>query len=171
MNEPEFSRPIRTRALPAREVTLRAEPAEREALARRFGIAAIDSLEARVRLEADGDAVLASGEMTAALVQTCAVSQDDFPVRVHEPVRLRFVPPADRPVEEDLELPDDDADEIEFVGDSFDLGEAIAQTLALAIDPYAEGPEAESVRAQANIATDDSPRGPLADLLAGLRKD
>lgn len=171
MSEPEFSRPVRAHRLPAGAVELSAGPAERAALARRFGVVAVDELEAVVRLEAEGDAILASGELAAELVQACAVSGEDFLVRVREPVHLRFVHPRERAPEEDLELPEEEADEIEYEGDSFDLGEAIAQTLALAIDPFATGPEAEAARVAAGIAGDDQARGPLADLLEGLRKD
>lgn len=171
MIDAEFSRPVHARHLPAGAVELSAEPAERAALADRFGVVAIETLEAVVRLEADGGAILAAGELAAELVQTCAVSGEDFAVRVREPVRLRFVRPRERPPEEDLELPDEDADEIEYGGDTFDLGEAIAQTLGLAIDPYATGPQADAVRREVGIVGDDRPRGPLADLLDGLDKD
>lgn len=171
MSELEFSRPVRTRHLPAGAVSLSAEPAERAALAHRFGVTAVDELEAVLHLEAEGEAILAAGELAAELVQTCAVSGEDFAVRVREPVHLRFVRPALRPPEEDLELPEGEADEIEYEGDTIDLGEAIAQTLALAIDPFATGPGAEAARAAAGISGDDAPRGPLADLLEGLRKN
>ncbi len=64
--------------------------------------------------------------------------------------------------------------ELEYEGDSFDLGEALAQTLGLAIDPYREGPDAEAVRNEAGIESDEefdaAPKGPLAEALAGLRK-
>ena len=73
--------------------------------------------------------------------------------------------------DEEVELLADELDEIPFTGDSFDLGEAVAQTLALAIDPYAEGPQAERARAEAGIVTDDAPAGPLAAALAALRRD
>ncbi|QYU69205.1 hypothetical protein J4558_03410 [Leptolyngbya sp. 15MV] len=53
----------------------------------------------------------------------------------------------------------------------FDLGEAVAQSLGLAIDPYAVGPEAEAARREAGIASDDVPSGPLAEALRALRKD
>ena len=53
------------------------------------------------------------------------------------------------------------------------LGEAIAQTLALAIDPYREGPDADEARKKAGIVSDEdhAPSGPLAEALAGLKKD
>ena len=46
-----------------------------------------------------------------------------------------------------------------------------AQTLALAIDPYAEGPDADATREKAGIKSDDAPSGPLAEALgAALKK-
>ena len=50
------------------------------------------------------------------------------------------MPPAapHRP-DEEVELEADDCDEIEFDGTQFDLGEALAQSLALAIDPFLTG--------------------------------
>ena len=66
-------------------------------------------------------------------------------------------------------LPISDAcDEIEYEGTQFDLGEQIAQTLSLAIDPYATGPNAERVRKQAGLG-DEAGSGPFA-ALAALRK-
>jgi uncharacterized metal-binding protein YceD (DUF177 family) len=171
VSDSEFSRAVKARHLPPDPLTLEASEAERRALAERFGVVAVDHLRADIALSAAKDAILATGALSADLVQTCAVSGEDFPVHIEEPVALRFVAPVARAAEEDLELPDDEADEIEFTGDAFDLGEAIAQTLALAIDPYACGPAAEAARAEAGLAGDDQPRGPLADLLAALKKD
>ena len=88
-------------------------------------------------------------------------------MRIDEPLALRFVPA--RPVEvEELELEADALDEIEFEGHSFDLGEAVAQSLALAIDPYAIGPEADRVRKEAGLL-DEAASGPFA-ALAALKK-
>ena len=49
----------------------------------------------------------------------------------------------------------------------------MAQTLALAIDPYREGPDADEARKKAGIVSDEdhAPSGPLAEALAGLKKD
>ena len=62
-----------------------------------------------------------------------------------------------------------DLDEIPFEGHVFDLGEAVAQSLALAIDPYAVGPNAEQARKDAGIG-DEAASGPFA-ALAALKKD
>ena len=167
---PEFSRMVRARPQPPEQVTIDANDAECVALAARFGIVAVHSLHATVTLLADGDAVDATGTMTAALVQLCAVSDEEFEVRIEEPLALRFVPEA-RQVdpEEEAELPSDEPDEIEFTGDGFDLGEAVAQTLGLAIDPYAEGPNADAARREAGIVQEGEAEGPLAELLRGLK--
>ena len=61
-------------------------------------------------------------------------------------------------------------DEIFYEGDSFDLGEAVAQSLALAIDPFACGPDADRVRQEKGLSADDQPSGPFA-ALAALKKD
>ncbi len=114
--------------------------------------------------------------LTASVVQSCAVSGEDFEVAIQEPVDLRFVRESTlRSVSNDdgeleVELTADDSDEIEFSGDTFDLGEAIAQSLGLAIDPYAEGPNAEAARKSAGLGGDDAPLGPMAEALAALNK-
>lgn len=175
MSAPELSRPIKPRALPAGTMTIEADEAERAALASRFGITAIHSLTAEVEFGEKDGAVLAEGKLAATLEQPCAVTREDFTYEVSETFSLRFVPEGRMgEYEEDaeFELTEDDLDEIEYEGDSFDLGEAIAQELALAIDPYREGPSAEEAREKAGIESDENrkPSGPLADALAALKK-
>lgn len=168
MTGPEFSRPIDRRQLTARPVSLTASEDERAALARRFGLVRIDRLEAEVGLEADGDAVNAAGRLGADIVQSCAISGEDLPVTIDEPLALRFVP--EQAVEEDeVELEESQLDEVSFTGHVFDLGEAVAQSLALAIDPYAVGPNAEQARKDAGL-TDEAASGPFAALVA-LKKN
>ena len=175
MSAPEFSRPIKPRALPAGTMTIEADAAERAALASRFGITAIRSLTAEVEFGEKDGAVLAEGKLAATLEQPCAVTREDFTYDVSETFSLRFVPEGRMgEYEEDaeFELSEEDLDEIEYKGDAFDLGEAIAQELGLAIDPYREGPDAEAARAAAGIESDEdrAPSGPLAEALRGLKK-
>ncbi len=169
----ELTRMIKARPLPAGAVAIEASPEERAALAARFGLGAVESLRAEVALEQKPRAIRATGRLRAAIMQPCAISGEDFPVTIDEPVDLRFVEEHQRPATEDeeIELEADDCDEIEFSGDMFDLGEAVAQTLGLAIDPYAEGPNADAARAAAGIVQEGEQLGPLADLLSGLKKD
>lgn len=171
----ELTRMVKARPLPAGAVVIEATEAERAALAARFGLGAVESLRAEVTLEQKPRAIRATGSLNAAIMQPCAISGEDFPVTIDEPVDLRFVEESQStaPASEDLEieLEADDCDEIEYAGEMFDLGEAVAQTLGLAIDPYAEGPDADAARAAAGIVPEGEVRGPLADLLAGLKKD
>ena len=168
----EFSRMIDPRRIEARPYRLEANEAERAALAERFGLVAIGRLEAQVELERDGEAVDATGELEAEIVQSCAVTGEDLPVDIAESMTLRFVPEARRAVAEgeEIELEEDELDEITFGGNVFDLGEAVAQSLALAIDPYATGPEADRVREEVGL-DDEKPQGPLAEALSALKKD
>jgi uncharacterized metal-binding protein YceD (DUF177 family) len=167
----EFSRMIDRRHLKGAPEELLATADECAALAQRFGLVKIRRLGAKLALVADGEAVDAKGTMEADFVQACAISGDDLPVRLNEQVTFRFVPEQTAPGPEDeIELGDAILDEIEYSGTSFDLGEAVAQSLALAIDPYAVGPEAEVVRAKHGLS-DEGPKGALAEALAKLKKD
>lgn len=171
MSTPEFSRIIDRRQIIERPVELEASEAERNALAGRFGLVRIDYLRATLKLVVDADIVRANGVLDTAFVQSCAVSGDDLPVTVKEPIALRFIPATETAgvPDEEIELDEGDCDEIPYSGHHFDLGEAVAQSLALAIDPYATGPNAERARRQAGIM-DEAAAGPFA-ALAALRKD
>jgi uncharacterized metal-binding protein YceD (DUF177 family) len=164
---------IKARPLPAAPVVIEASAEERAGLAARFGLGAVERLRAEIALEAKPRAIRATGRLTAQIMQPCAISGEDFPVTIDEPVDLRFVEDNQRPATpaEEIELEADDCDEIEYAGDMFDLGEAVAQTLGLAIDPYAEGPNADAARAAAGIVQEGEQDGPLAALLAGLKRD
>jgi len=169
MNEtPEFSRMIDLRQIVAAPITLTATPEERAALARRFGLVRVDRLAATLTLVAEGSTVTADGRLDAAWVQSCAVSGEDLAQSADEPIALRFVPArTDHAPDEEIDLTESELDEIEYTGTAFDLGEAVAQSLALAIDPFAAGPDAEAARAAAGIVNAEA-TGPFA-ALAGLK--
>jgi uncharacterized metal-binding protein YceD (DUF177 family) len=167
-DQSEFPRQVDLRQIVAKPLALNATADERAALARRFALVRIDRLEADVRLDVDGEAISATGRLRAAIVQSCAISGDDLPVAIDEPLALRFVP--DKSVaEEEIELRQGELDEIPFEGHAFDLGEAVAQSLALVIDPYAVGPNAERVRKETGLL-DEAASGPFA-ALAALKKE
>jgi len=163
----EFSRLVDERQVTAKPLQLEATAEERATLAKRFGLVAIDRLEAAVAIERHGEALTAHGKLSAEFVQSCAVSGDDLPVTIDEPLALRFVPAAPEPADEEIELEESDLDEIPFERHVFDLGEAVAQSLALAIDPYATGPEADRVRKEKGL-NDEGASGPFA-VLKGLK--
>ncbi len=172
---PELSRRIKVKSLPGDMVVIEADAGERAALARRFSLPGIDSLRAEIALEKKAKAIRANGMLYAAIRQSCAISGEDFPANIAEEIELNFVEEhtLNEALDEDgeivIDLESDDCDEIEYSGDAFDLGEAVAQTLGLAIDPYAEGPNASAAREQAGLASEGEQTGPLAEgLAAGL---
>jgi uncharacterized metal-binding protein YceD (DUF177 family) len=164
---PEFSRPWDLRQIDDRPVRLEANEQERAALAQRFEIIAIGTLTATLTLERQAEVVHAHGTLHAEIVQACAVSGEDLKITIEEPLALRFAPESSVENEE-LELAADDLDEMAYSGTVLDLGEAVAQSLGLAIDPYAVGPDAERVRREAGLL-DEGSSGPFA-ALAALRK-
>ncbi|NVD45352.1 YceD family protein [Qipengyuania atrilutea] len=163
----ELERLVRIRAIPAEPVRIDASETERAALSKRFGLSVVESLRAEARLHPKGQSVRATGELEAKIVQRCAISNEDFPVQITEEFDFRFVPQQEREYdpEEEIELDAQDCDEIEYEGEAFDLGEAVAQTLGLAIDPFATGPDAEAARKEAGIV-DEVATGPFAALAA-----
>jgi uncharacterized metal-binding protein YceD (DUF177 family) len=165
----EMSRLIDARNLPEGPLDISASTEECAALAQRFDLVAVRQLTARITLTPDGQTVRAHGVLDADVVQSCAVSAEELEVGIHEPVELQFVPPAkDLPAE--MELEPEMLDQIEMEGGRFDLGEALAQTLGLAIDPYLEGPNAEEARRKAGLL-DPSDTSPFAALKDMFKKD
>jgi hypothetical protein len=71
-------------------------------------------------------------------VQTCVISLEDFSATVEERFTIRCVPEGD---ESDSDDPAS-FDEITYSDATLDLGEAAAEQLALALDPYPHAPGA-----------------------------
>jgi Large ribosomal RNA subunit accumulation protein YceD len=139
---PELHRPVAVAEIgpSGLESMVEASLAECAALARRMGVPAVLSLFCEFHLARGvGGAVAARGRLVASVVQTCVVSLDDFETEVAEDFRVRFVPAGT-----ESDNPDPEAeDEIPFAGAVIDLGEAAAEQLALALDPYPRKPGAE----------------------------
>jgi len=166
----EFARPIRLDTLGegARAVTIAAEADERAALARRFGLVAIDRLEATATLRRTGDGVLAEGRLSAAVVQSCVATGDPLPATLDEPFALRFEPEAPAAAgAEEVELDEADLDVVPYSGGAIDLGEAVAETLSLALDPFPRAPDADA-RLRAAGVLEEGEAGPFA-ALRGLK--
>ncbi|KHK93150.1 YceD family protein [Novosphingobium malaysiense] len=164
MSTSEFSRPFDVRQVEGKTPRLEASETERAALARRFELVRIDSLSAELELHREDRTVEARGRLRAEIVQSCAVSAEDLAVSVDEDLFFRFVPErTDHVPDEEVEIDADDCDEIEYAGTHVDLGEAVAQSLALAIDPFLTGPDAEATREAAGIGSPED-QGPFAAL-------
>ena len=110
---PEFSRPVDVRQAEGKHMQLTANPQECAALARRFGLVRIERLAAELVLSRVENGAEGRGQLKAAIVQTCAVSGEDLPVKIDEPIFFRFVSAEGelRP-DEEVEISLDDCDEI-----------------------------------------------------------
>jgi uncharacterized metal-binding protein YceD (DUF177 family) len=87
------------------------------------------------------------------------------PAAIAEPVALLYVESLGEA--EEVELAADALDTVEIEGGAIDLGEAAAETMALALDPFPRAPgAAEALEAAGVISEEDA--GPFAKL-AGLK--
>ncbi len=159
--QPEVLRLVPVDRLGEAETTeeITAEPGERAALVRRFGLLSLDRLSATLRLERAGarNLVRVAGRLAAEVkqinindlwYQACVATLEPVNARLEEDVTLLYdldaaaaqgatVGAREVMVEPEAEEPP------EPVGPGgIDLGEAVAQQLALALDPYPRAPGA-----------------------------
>jgi uncharacterized metal-binding protein YceD (DUF177 family) len=169
---PELSRPLtldaarRTR-LPVEVV---AEEGERAALARRFDLVALDDLSAVLTVAVEGNAIAINGTMTARAVQSCVATAEPVSAAVTAPIALKLVPAAELEVAEaeaEVELGGEDLDVVDYDGAAIDLGEIVAQSLALALDPWPRHPDADAILRAAGVKSEDE--AGAFGALAGLR--
>src|SRR4051794_14265441 len=122
------------------DVVVEASPAECAALADRMQVPAVHALTCSYHLVREGrDHVAARGHLRARITQTCVVSLEDFETEIEEVFQVTFVPAGE---ETDVIDPEAD-DDLPYEGNTIDLGEAAAEQLGLAIDPYPRMPGAE----------------------------
>ncbi len=176
----EFERPFALDKLGDRAVTqsIEAKPAEREALAKRFGVLGIDALTARFTLKRvrAGRGVRLEGTVEGKARQACVVSLQPVAQNISETFATVFVPEQDlKPIELDEEgavnldafLGDEELEEALPEG-PLDLGEIAAQEFAVALDPY---PRADGAGFKAEWGEAPKPVSPFADLKARLEKN
>ncbi len=174
----EFVRPVVIEPWPEGGVAveLSADPAEQRALARRFDLLELSSLRARGRLErrVPGREIWFEGWLEAEVVQTCVVSLEPVPATIRQPIARGWRPLQGRIATGTAATPPDlwlvGDDDIEpLSGPILDLGEAVAEELALALDPYPRAADAEALvseRLGPNISfgVAEPPETPLAAL-------
>ena len=175
MSAPEFSRPVRLDPLGSepRALAIEAEAAERAALAKRFGLVAIERLSAEARLVRKGTEIMASGRIAAAVAQSCVASGEPVEAIVDEPFELVFRPsPSEIRPDEEVELNEAELDIVFYEGGSIDIGEAVAETMALSLDPFPRAPGADEALKAAGVKSEEEagPFGALASLRDKLKR-
>lgn len=151
--ENEFRRMLAFGDLDRGGVTMEisAEAHELAALARRFGLVAIESLAAKVTLERDeADPILRlRGHFTAHVTQSCVVSLEPVVSPVEGAVEGDYTTDADAAAQsvrhmapdDDVAPGEDDLPEL-LEGGEIDIGEVVAEQLGINLDPYPRRPGA-----------------------------
>ena len=169
---PEFSRPVDIGDIgdDGVELDVEASADERRALAKRFDLQAIDLLTACIGVSRiDGGAAIPiiriDVRFRADVVQTCVVTLESVAAHIEDRAVLDFMPPVG-PNPRQVAFSVDAGDPPEpLLGDWVDVGEVVAEHLALALDPYPRKPGAVfDANRDRTERGDDRPGGPFAGL-------
>lgn len=157
-NEPtvEFSRPLEVARIPklGSHEKLSADLRECSALAKRLMVPAIHKLTAELKVKPwRGGGLKVTGELIADLDQQSVVSLETFRSTVVFPVERYYL---STPAGNDLEA-EEDIDQI--INGVIDVGEVVAETLALELDPYPRKP-GEAFQSASIEETDEIPDKP-----------
>ena len=144
-------------------IDFNANAEELAAIAARLRLLSLDRLDAHAVLARNGDKVTATGRLKASLTQACVATGEPVAEHVDEAFDLSFVPTPT--ADEELELDADQLDTIFHDGAIIDLGTAIADTLALALEPYPRSAAADEALREAGVLNEEE-SGPFAVLAA-----
>ncbi len=171
----EFRRIVRVHDIGGVDRTeeIAAGATELQALAGRFDLLSLNELTARLLVRRDATGIRVGGRFVATGEQACSISAESVPFALDEPVDLCFSDHAAAAGDE-VELAHLDLDMLPLDGDDLDLGEAVAQSLGLALDPYPRSPEAgrgaaarfviSEEEAEARVAAEKRRTGPFSGL-------
>jgi len=171
---PEFSRPVNVGKLGGKMPNYRIEAtdAERAALARRFNLVSLDRLVAEITLRREPKgAVRLDGRLEADLVQHCVATLEPVPEHVEDEFVLIYRPDLDEAEADRLALENPEDEIVEpLIGESIDIGEAVAQELAVAMDPFPRAADAVALLPEAEDSDDIPAERPSPfDLLAKFK--
>ena len=173
MIAPEFSRPIALDRVGIKEklFAIEANESERAALATRLGVPEVRHVAADITLKLTnaGQLVRLKGRLKARLVQICVVTLEPFETEIDEDFARLYATETDPETLEVIIDPnqDDPPDPIEE--GHIDIGEAAAEHLALAMDPFARKPGADFLPPAESAPEEPEKPSPFA-VLASRRK-
>lgn len=145
---------------------LSADQAECASVAERLGLRCIDRFDAHAVLSRDGEKIRATGRIKASLEQSCVATGDPVPAHVDEAFDILFLPePRGGEADEEVELGSEDLDTMFHDGSAIELGSAIVDSLALALDPYPRSAGADAALKEAGVLSEEQ-AGPFAALAA-----
>jgi uncharacterized metal-binding protein YceD (DUF177 family) len=166
----EFERLVSLEAIGVtpHKIAIAATGEECAALAARFGLVEIAHLAASAELIVEGEFIAASGRVSALAIQCCVASGHPVDARIDEAFVIRFSSELATYENDEIALDGDDCDVMSHDGRAIDIGEAVAQTLALALDPFPRALDADVALAKAGVVREEEfVTGPFA-VLKGL---
>jgi uncharacterized metal-binding protein YceD (DUF177 family) len=165
-----WSVPIRAEDVPeiGRQMTLVADAATRQAIAKVAGLRSLPRLEANFDVTRHGSGVRVVGQVSATVDQTCVVTLEPMTNEVEEAIDVAYAPQAGVPEQAATEDGTEEGPE-PLVDGTVDLGSLAIEFLLLGIDPYPRRPDAVFAPPQAQ-ESQASPSGAFA-ALAALKKD
>lgn len=133
-----------------------ADDVERRSISDRLGLQSLERLEAHVALAKAGEVIRADGRLLGTVEQSCVVTGEPVTTHIDEPFEILFMPePPSSGPDEEIELGKEDCDTVFYDKAVIDLGTAIADTLALSLDPYPRSAGAEAALKEAGILTEE----------------
>ena len=167
---PEYSRVVSLKDLGKDEMRLDlvASTEECAALARRFELSAIAGLRATGGLwRLGGGRVRLRVKLKAEVSQICVVTLDPVVNQIEEDLDILFETDTNDLAALDMSF-DPTSDREPLTGDSLDVGEIVAEELALSLDPYPKKPDIALETGPGEEAR-DHPRGGPFEALAILK--
>ncbi|NTU76919.1 MAG: DUF177 domain-containing protein [Alphaproteobacteria bacterium] len=169
LSEAELSRPLPVDKISAGGMieNLVASPLERQALAQRFDLLDLPKLEAELNIDlARGRMVAVTGTLTADVVQQCVVTLEPVAAHIEDKIDILFASAKMLDVGAGMphtDLGDEEAPE-PIVNGIIDLGELVAQHLAVALDPYPrkKGAMLPNLNAETKAVNGNNPFAKLA---------
>ena len=123
-----------------KKFSLVASETDRAGLIERFGLVSLDHLSADIEIRNNGadNGVLVNGHIEAKFSQRCIASLAEVPETLDTTFDLLLVEPemALRMDEEESYLDPDAPDYDALEGDDIDVGEIVAQTFSISMNPY-----------------------------------
>lgn len=145
-----------------------AKDAELTAIAERLGLARVAEfkLDATLTRLPEGDVYRVDGEARMRADQVCVVALEPFEAAIETMFEEHLTTVPAKATGEDIEAESLDIELLE--GETVDLGELALQHIAMAIDPYPRGPDADAATADSPESDadsgDDGTRRPFAGL-------
>ncbi|MGH6933414.1 MAG: YceD family protein [Dongiaceae bacterium] len=138
-SQTEFSRLIAVEQISTQETVreIAANPSERARLAERFDLLALDRLQATLRIQrVAGGLVRIRGHFEADVTESCVATLEPVLAHWSEDFAISFGPGRqDQNHEVEISIDEEEPPE-EIVDGRIDLGETVAQQLAVSLDPY-----------------------------------